>query len=214
MTDTTDTSTDSTDTTDGDSSGDTGAGVPSGSGLRPAPSPFEQAGPRSRTRTVVTRVAIALAASSVLVWVGAIAWGAFADYHPTGWMEDRRFPKAAEPICKAAMKQVLAFPPAHESRTPAERAAVIRESTAVIERMRSDLREVVPDGADARWINLWIDDWGLHVKDRLDFAERLETKGAGEEFFETPKAQTQISKSLDHFAEVNEMPSCTTPGDV
>lgn len=152
--------------------------------------------------------------ASTLLWVGAIVYGAVGDPHLAGWLDDRTFPTAAEPICKAAMTDVNAFPPAHDSPSPAARAEVIRESTARLQTMLDDLRAEVPDTADAKWINMWIDDWGVHLDDRLDFAERLDEKGAKEEFFESTKENTQISKSLNGFAETNRMESCSTPGDV
>ena len=170
--------------------------------------------PASAFRRWAGRIGVALGISTTFLWIGAIAWGAVADPHPAGWLENRTFPKAAEPICKKALSDLDAFPPAHESKTPKDRAAVIRATTARLERMLDDLRAEVPAGRDAKWINLWIDDWGMHISDRLDFARRLETKGAKEEFFESEKAGAQISKSLDNFAEINEMPSCDTPGDV
>jgi len=80
--------------------------------------------------------------------------------------------------------------------------------------MLDDLRVEVPDTADAKWINMWLDDWGVHLDDRLDFARRLDENGAKEEFFESTKENTQISKSLNGFAETNKMESCSTPGDV
>jgi hypothetical protein len=161
-----------------------------------------------------TRALVAAALASTLLWIGAIVYGTLGDPHLAGWLEDRTFPKAAEPICKKAMADVAAFPPAHDSKTPADRAVVIRASTARLATMLDDLRSVVPKTADAKWINMWIDDWGVHLDDRLDFARRLDEKGAKEEFFESTKDNTQISKSLDAFAETNQMVSCETPGDV
>ncbi|MFN8053187.1 MAG: hypothetical protein U0Q22_17230 [Acidimicrobiales bacterium] len=180
---------------------------------RPADATGDDAAP-STIRKWGMRTLIAIAASSSLVWIGAIVYGTFGDYHLSGWLEDRTFPKAAEPICKKAMADLKKFPQAHESKTPHDRAVVVRETTARLQEMLDDLRAVVPKTADAKWINLWIDDWGTHLKDRLDFARRLDTKGAGEEFFESTKANTQISKSLDAYAENNQMVSCETPGDV
>lgn len=170
--------------------------------------------PTPRWKQTAGRIAVALAASSTLVWIGAIIYGAAADPKPTGWLEDRTFPTAAEPICARAVADVDEFPPAHESPSPEARAEVIRDSTARLATMLDDLRAVVPATDDAKWIEMWIDDWGVHLDDRLDFARRLDERGRGEEFFESLKADTQISKSLDRFAEINEMPSCATTGDV
>jgi hypothetical protein len=167
-----------------------------------------------KLRTWGGRALVIVAIASSMLWIGAIIYGAVGDPHLAGWLDDRTFPEAAEPICKAAMADVNEFPPAHESKTPADRAVVIRATTARLQTMLDDLRAVVPDTADAKWINMWIDDWGVHIKDRLDFARRLDEKGAKEEFFESTKENTQISKSLNGFAETNEMESCSTPGDV
>ena len=169
--------------------------------------------PRS-LRTWVTRIAVTAALASTLLWIGAIIYGAVGEPHLAGWLDDRTFPTAAEPICKAARADLAAFPPAHESPSPAARAETIRQTTARLQAMIDELRAKVPATADAKWINMWLDDWGVHLDDRLDFARRLDENGAKEEFFESTKENTQISKSLDAFAETNKMDDCGTPGDV
>lgn len=166
------------------------------------------------TRLWGTRVIVVAALASTLLWVGAVIYGAVGDPQLAGYLEDRTFPTAAEPICAAARADVDAFPPAYEAKSPAERADVIRATTARLQTMLDDLRAVVPDTADAKWINMWIDDWGGHLDDRLDLARRLDENGAKEEFFESTKSNTQISKSLNGFADTNKMESCGTPGDV
>ena len=179
----------------------------------PAPTPPDET-PTRRIPSWLTRTLVVLAASSTLVWIGAIIYGAVAEYHLAGYLEDRRFPTAAEPICKKAMADVKKFPPAPESKTPADRADVVAGSTARLQQMLDDLSSVVPPGADAKWINQWLADWRVHLSDRMDFVDRLRRKGASQEFFESTKAGTQISKSLDNYAEINKMPSCATPADV
>lgn len=187
---------------------------------RPAPTvlPADLVSGESRIpptlRTWLVRGTIGAALASTLLWIAAIIYGTVGDPHLAGWLEDRTFPTAAEPICAAAMEDLEAFPPAYDSPTPTARAAVIRETTARLQTMLDELDDRVPDTADAKWINMWIDDWGVHLDDRLDFARRLEEQGAKEEFFESTKANTQISKSLNAFAETNKMESCSTPGDV
>lgn len=175
----------------------------------------DDAAPRSpRWRRSGGRVLAVVAASTTLLWAGAIVYGAIAQPKPAGWLEDRSFPAAAEPICADALADVEQYPPAHESPTPEARADVIRDTTARLAAMLDDLDAVVPDGTEARWIRMWLADWRTHLDDRLDFARRLDERGAGEEFFESVKSDTQISKSLDNYARLNEMPSCATSGDV
>lgn len=178
--------------------------------------PADSAGPSTgpRWRQNAGRALAGLAAATTLLWVGAIVYGAIVQPKPAGWLEDRRFPTAAEPICADAVADVDRFPPAHESPTPEARATVIRESTGRLATMLDDLDAVVPEADGSKWIRMWLADWRVHLDDRLDFARRLDERGASEEFFESLKADTQISKSLDNFAEINAMPSCATTGDV
>lgn len=184
---------------------------------RPNAGPYadHQNRPPTRTRRLLNLVLILVVVASTCLWAGAVIWGWATDPKPVNWLENREFPEAAEPICAAAVAEIKTFPKAHESKTPTERAAVIRQTTGVLETMIADLREIVPDDADAKWISMWLDDYGIHLADRLDYAERLDgPDGAKEEFFETPKADKQISVSLNEFAKQNQMASCVTPGDV
>ena len=135
------------------------------------------------------------------------------DHHPEGWLTDRTFPKAAEPICKAARKDLAELTPARDSKTASDRADVIGVSTERLRRMQSDLRAVVPATADAKYIDQWIDDWSIYFRDRIDYAASLR-KDPAAEFLVTKKYGAQLSESLDNYADVNQMPSCETPGDV
>lgn len=171
---------------------------------------------RDRERTPVGRWALrslaVLGVLSGLLWVGAILFG--GSVKPKGFLEDRTFPTAAEPICARAMKDLKQFPPANRSKDPVSRAEVIEQTTDRLEKMLAELRQVVPDSADRRWIDQWIDDWGVHLSDRRDFARRLRANGRSEEFFESEKYGGQISRPIDRNADINRMPSCATPGDV
>ncbi len=179
----------------------------------PGPSePSESEPRRSRVGRIAMGVAIVVALASGALWVGAILLG--GGYKPAGYLEDRTFPEAAEPICAKAMKDLKRFPKAYESKSPTARADVIDQTTDRLQRMIDDLRSQVPDDSGAKWINRWLDDWEIHIADRRDFAKRLREGGRSEEFLETVKYGTQISKSLDNYATVNKMESCATPGDV
>ncbi|MEZ5322550.1 MAG: hypothetical protein R2698_10840 [Microthrixaceae bacterium] len=188
---------------------------PGGVGLREGATPPEPATTRRRgLARWGLRGLVGLGVASALLWIGAIVYGAIADPKPSDYLKDRSFPTAAEPICEAARTDLDAFPPAQDSRTPNARAAVIRQSTARLQEMVDQLRREVPDTAEGKWIGVWLDHWEIHLRDRLDFAQRLRTGGAREEFFETTEGGTQVSRSIDHFAELNKMDSCATPGDV
>ena len=72
--------------------------------------------------------------------------------------------------------------------------------------MQRRLRGVVPDTKDAKYIGEWIDDWSTFISDRQPYADHLRTNPQAE-FLVTEKDGSQISKSLDNFADVNKMPS-------
>ena len=158
----------------------------------------------------------ALAVLTVLAMTGMWIYALAMDgrIKPEGYLSDQRFPNAAEPICKAARADLATLPPAHLAKSPDDRAVVIETATDRLTRMLADLRAIVPHTADAKWINSWLDDWNIHIADRRDFATRLREHGRSEEFLETTKYGTQISKSLNHYAEINHMESCGLPGDV
>lgn len=182
-----------------------------------ATEPTDESRPESKSKRFgISKLAMWLTIAATFaagaLWVVAILIG--DNYKPAGYLTDRTFPTAAEPICATARKDLEKFPPAQESATPAARAEVIEGTTDRLAKMLDDLRLVVPATSDAKWINTWIDDWEIHLADRRDFADRLRTKGRSQEFLETVKYDTQISKSLDHYADINKMLSCQTPGDV
>lgn len=133
---------------------------------------------------------------------------------PAAWLTDRRFPAAAEPVCARATESLEQLPNARESVTAADRATVVAKATAILRQMTADLRPLVPNGGGrSKFISQWIDDWSIYLADRDDYATAL-SRNASTEFLVTVKYGTQLSKSLDNFADVNKMESCATPGDV
>ncbi|HKY16947.1 MAG TPA: hypothetical protein VJM33_18620 [Microthrixaceae bacterium] len=167
-------------------------------------------GPRRRI-TVARVLAVMVCLGFALMW--AFVFSSQNRYDPAGWLADRTFPVAAEPICREARNAIDELPAAREARDPIERAATIDVATDHLATMQADLRAVVPETADARWIGQWVDDWSIYIQDRYDYVEAL-SGGDDAEFLVSEKYGTQLSKSLDNFAQVNRMPSCKVPGDV
>jgi len=80
--------------------------------------------------------------------------------------------------------------------------------------MVDDLDELVrPDGEQGTWIATWIEDWRTHIEDRQRWADRVRAGDDGP-FVERVRGNDQVSSVVDNFAEVNEMESCATLGDV
>jgi len=167
---------------------------------------------KGRTFTPGRIVAVLVLAVFAVMWIYVLT--NTGKYHPAQWLVDRTFPTAAEPVCAAALADVRALPNARDTASPAARADVVDGATRRLTTMQSALRELVVPGTEREdFVRQWVDDIGVYLADRTDYANRLRAD-AGAEFLETVKYDTQISKSLNAFAEVNKMESCVTPGDV
>ena len=178
----------------------------------PPPAPIDELDDPPKKGITVGRVlAIATCLGFVLMW--AFVFANQNTYRPAGQLEDTTFPKAAEPICKAARDAIDELPPSRDAKTPAERADTIDEATDHLTVMQGKLEAIVPATKDEKWIRQWVDDWSIFIQDRYAYAALLRSKGDAE-FLVTEKYGTQLSKSMDNFAQVNFMPSCKVPGDV
>jgi hypothetical protein len=175
----------------------------------PSVDPSEEDG----RRVTPGKIAAVVASLAILLfWIFVFAKG--GSYHPPGYLEDRTFPKAAEKICASYTPQLEAIPLAQTATTSTERADLVDEVTAILTERRDELRTVVPDTDDARFIDEWLDDWSANFADRQAYADELRVNPAAE-FLESVKGESsQMSKVLDKFAKDNEMGSCTTSDDV
>lgn len=170
--------------------------------------------PPSRWRITPGRVlAGVVIVGSLALWIYAFV---LASPRMVDRLDDRTFPTAAEPVCRAAVEEVRSLPKSQESTTPADRAAVLSTATTRLRQMTAELRTLVPASADAAGINLWIDHWNVYLDDRTQYAEQLAglPPGGDAQFTVSAIDSVQITRSIDHFAEVNSMTDCETPGDV
>jgi hypothetical protein len=130
-------------------------------------------------------------------------------------LADRSFPRAAEAVCATHMEELDALPRAETAKDPIARADTIDSANVILLAMLGDLRPLAPTKpADANEaVNEWIDDWGTHLRDRQDYADRLREDPEAR-FIESVKGSKQVSRAIDGYAQVNRMRSCETPGDV
>lgn len=174
-------------------------------------------GPVDPPRNRRQRMAFAAAGAFSVVVVGMWVY-AFFVYDPglkVDELADRTFPTAAEQVCAASRSQLDALPPANVSRTAPERADVVEAANERLREMVERLRPLVPadQGRISDGIGEWLDDWSTYIEDRQAYADGLRVDPQTR-FTETVKANRQVSRAIDGFAEVNRMESCTTPGDV
>ena len=135
---------------------------------------------------------------------------------------DGTFPTAAEETCSVAIAEIDTLPRAEATDDPIERADVLDNANAALATMLVQLQPIVPDepplAQEAKWLEWeamgeWLEDWDLHLQDRQDYAAALREDPKAR-FTETAKANRQVSRAIDGYAQVNRMPSCETPGDV
>jgi len=174
--------------------------------------PVEPADDTTRKLSVGRVLGVIVVLSFVVMWIYIFA--NTGRYKPVAYLEDRRFPEAAQPICATTEEALATLPRAQDARTATERSVVIDQATDLLVQMQTDLRAVVPVGGEReKFIRQWIDDWSIYLQDRRDYAAGLR-KDSQAEFLVTPKYGAQLSKSMDNFADTNRMESCATPGDV
>lgn len=180
-----------------------------------APAPPSEERPRRRLRPGVV-----LAVISAAVVLGMWAW--VLGYHLSGTWRDETpgrlgnttFPTLAEPVCAEAAAQLGDLPPAWTTETPAERAAAVEGSVAVLQDMVAELR-AVPTGGEDTAVAEWLADWETFIADRADYAERLRSDPEARFYVtQSERDRRQITLAIDRFANTNRMPSCVTPADL
>ncbi len=169
--------------------------------------------PRSARRTIGWVAAGTFVVATFAMWL--YAFFLFDPGLKVDELADRTFPTAAEPICAAAGARLDQLPPANTAKDALERADVVDQADEILRGMLDQLRSVAPTGDDrvSKGISMWIDDWETYLQDRVEYAAQLR-QDPDTRFTETVKANRQISRAIDGFAEVNRMDSCVTPGDV
>jgi hypothetical protein len=186
----------------------------------PPPSPLDPADPATRRPARRTGFYLTLAAITALIG----AWVYVLFFYDPGLMldelADRRFPTQAEQVCAAAVEQLGALEPANLASDAGDRADTVEQSNLVLRQMVLDLRplvELVPaEPADVRdGVSEWLDDWDTYIGDREQYVDGLR-EDPETRFLETTKGTSTkgITRAINGFAEVNEMTSCTTPGDL
>ncbi len=178
-----------------------------------APPPLQPGGPpKERFFTTGRTVGTIIVALLAAMWLYLFIFG--NSYHPPGWLTNRHYPKVAEPICDKAEDYITRLPAATQSKTAVDRADTIDLANARLREMQEQLRAAVPQNdPQAKYIDEWLDDWGTFIHDRQSYADHLRSNPDAK-FLVTPKEGTQLSESLDNFADVNNMVGCETPHDV
>lgn len=153
-----------------------------------------------------------IVAGSFALWI--YAFSGLARRDPPDTLDDPAYAAAAQAVCAVSRDRIDALPVAQASRSPEERAGVLREATAELDTMVGRLRTLEPGTErDRAIVTEWLADWERYLTDRRAYADVLAT-GTDAQFVLTPKEGEIYTKAMDNLAKVNDMAACATPGDV
>ncbi len=130
-------------------------------------------------------------------------------------VSDRSLIAADHDRCKAAVKAISALPPATESRTATARAVVVDRATTILDRLIDHIQNTSPrSGKNAVRMRGWTRDWRTYLRDRRRYTERLRRDPRARFLLDVNPAGDSVDRVIKNFADINDMPSCATPGDV
>jgi hypothetical protein len=161
------------------------------------------------------KVQVTLLVVNVAFWTALLGWTLAGDHGaPPDRLTDPAFAAAAEPICAEAVTRIDALGLPTEVESPQERAELVEAENVLLLAMVADLEALPrPAGEEGEWVDTWLVDWNAHIADRQAWADDLEV-GDDHVFIETARGNEHVSNVIDNFADVNDMDSCATPGDV
>lgn len=177
----------------------------------PVPEVDEPLGlPSKLARGLGVVVALAL----ILFWIWIFAGGP-KKANPDR-LDDRAYVERTSERCGRLLDDLERLTPASESATNVERAQVVGAANALVAEMVDDIQGDAPTtGADAEVLRGWFRDWHTYLDDREDYAGRLR-RDPDAQFLVTENEEfhDSVDKTIEVFADVNDMPDCATPGDV
>lgn len=130
-------------------------------------------------------------------------------------LDDRAFVERTEVRCDALLEDLRELPDGTFIDDHVERAEVLDDATDRVEEMVDAIAADAPsEGDDAISLEGWIADWRTYVENRRDFARRLRVDPDARLLLDESLGGDSVDKPIEVFADVNDMPSCATPGDV
>lgn len=159
-------------------------------------------------------LAVVAALAMVLFWLWIFTGGP-RKANPDR-LDDRAFVESAEARCDRLLTDLQELPAASEATSAADRAATLERTNVLVTNMVDDLEADAPLSGDDR-ISLggWFRDWRTYLEDRRSYAENLRVDPDAQlRITENTELRDGVDKTIEIFANRNDMPSCATPGDV
>jgi len=130
-------------------------------------------------------------------------------------IDDRAFVTTMRGRCTSALDQINRLTPASDSRTAADRAAVVDHATTILDGLVDRIEADAPrTGDDAVRLRGWLRDWRTYLRDRRDYTRRLRSNPRAALLLDVNKAHDSVDRVITNFADINNSPSCEAPGDV
>lgn len=130
-------------------------------------------------------------------------------------LDDRAFVERTIIRCDALLEDLGELPNGSFIEDHVERADVLDDATDLVEAMVDEIDADAPKtGEDAVSLEGWIGDWRTYVANRRDYADRLRSDPEARLLLDQSLGGDSVDKPIEIFADVNDMPTCATPGDV
>lgn len=177
------------------------------------PSALREKTPYKKGFTWGRGAAIVAIVTMIIFWVWIFS-GAPAKYNPDR-LDDPAYVAKLEDQCQALRDGIGELPNAADLSTQAERAEILDEANLLVAKFIDEVEAGAPTTGDASVsIDGWIGDWKTYLANREDYADRLRTEPNARFLLDRSKLGDSVDKTIQIFSQVNEIPSCDTPGDV
>lgn len=158
-------------------------------------------------------LAIVAVVTMIIFWIWIFSGGP-AKSNPDR-LKDRAYASELEDQCQALRDDIAKLPNAAELTTPDERADVLEKANELVEDFIDELEAGAPPTGDASVsVGGWIRDWKKYLANREDYAERLRTEPNAQLLLDRSDLGDSVDKTIQIFSQVNQIPACSTPGDV
>ncbi|MDW3218788.1 MAG: hypothetical protein R8F63_09275 [Acidimicrobiales bacterium] len=162
----------------------------------------------------------------VVAMIGMWAWiYIWAPRDNPDRLTNRAYPEAVEPSCAAFQAEIDELPFFDTSTTIGEKTAQVARATELTEELVATLEaeaasRTFDDPDDSRLLGLWFADWNAYLADRHAYLQLLRDAPADTPRNELSFTLTERSsggfytRTIEGFANVNDMSSCRVPTDI
>lgn len=181
--------------------------------MSPSPPEAETAEPMAMTWSVGRVVAVLLMLAMVAFWAWIFSGGP-KKTNPD-YLDDRAFADRTHQACQDLRDDLAELPNAAWTESPDERADVLVDANLVVEDFIAAVEADAPTtGDDVVRVGGWLTDWRIYLEDRQNYVEALRTEENPRFMVSVSELGDSVDKTIEIFADVNNIPDCATPGDV